>query len=134
MALKAAAGQRRYLLVAAAAAAMAAAAAAMEVVPDDDARLPQHTGALTGEMWVRELLNGHESRMHNNMGMRPHVFRALVERLEAHCGLTDTRWVTKEEQLAIFLYAVATNLSNRKMCERFQRSGDTISRSASVFL
>ena len=33
-----------------------------------------------------------------------------------------------EEQVAIFLYVLVTNLSNRKVGERFQRSGDTVSR------
>ncbi|EJD45179.1 transposase [Auricularia subglabra TFB-10046 SS5] len=88
----------------------------------------QHTSVLTGEMWVRELLAGHPARIYDNMAMRQHVFRRLSEWLAVRCDLTDTRWVTKEEQLAIFLYACVTNLSNRKLAERFQRSGDTISR------
>jgi len=36
--------------------------------------------------------------------------------------------VDLEEQVEIFLYIIVTNLSNRKVAERFQRSGVTISK------
>ncbi|KIN96927.1 hypothetical protein M404DRAFT_112517, partial [Pisolithus tinctorius Marx 270] len=40
----------------------------------------------------------------------------------------DSKNVTLEEQLAIFLYAMVTGLLARHIGERFQRSMDTISR------
>jgi hypothetical protein len=60
--------------------------------------------------------------------MRKFVFRRLVKFLSEKVGLGDSRYVTLEEQVAIFLYTVVTNLSNWKVAERFQRSGDTISK------
>ncbi|KIJ24212.1 hypothetical protein M422DRAFT_194960 [Sphaerobolus stellatus SS14] len=36
--------------------------------------------------------------------------------------------MTPSEQVTIFLYFAVTNASNCKVCERFQRSGDTISK------
>lgn len=58
-----------------------------------------------------------------------HVFLALVAELWLH-GLTDSRDVSLEEQVAIFLYACVTGLSIRHIGERFQHSNETISKYA----
>jgi hypothetical protein len=43
-------------------------------------------------------------------------------------GHTNSRHVSLEEQLSIFLYTCVTGLAVRHVGERFQRSNDTISR------
>jgi transposase len=43
-------------------------------------------------------------------------------------GHGDTKYVTLEEQLAIFLYTSVTGLSIRHVGERFQRANGTISK------
>ena len=43
-------------------------------------------------------------------------------------GLHDMRYVTSEEQLAIFLYLAVMGLAQCHMEERFQRSPDTLSK------
>ncbi|KAJ7081525.1 hypothetical protein C8R44DRAFT_527075, partial [Mycena epipterygia] len=43
-------------------------------------------------------------------------------------GLTHSKHVTLEEQVAIFLYTCVTGLSIRHVGERFQRSNETISK------
>jgi len=43
-------------------------------------------------------------------------------------GCNNSRYVTLEEQLAIFLYASVTGLSVCHVGERFQRSSDTITK------
>jgi hypothetical protein len=87
-----------------------------------------HTSALTGEAWVQELIHGHPDRIKNELGMRLHVFMALLAELSLTCGLTASRHVSLEEQLAIFLYTCVTGLSLRHVGERFQRSNETISK------
>ena len=62
------------------------------------------------------------------MGMNRFVFQKLLYELEQRVGLGPTRYVSSEEQLAIFLQIARTGLSNAEMQERFQRSGDTISK------
>ncbi|OAY64341.1 hypothetical protein ACMD2_21457 [Ananas comosus] len=42
--------------------------------------------------------------------------------------LRDTRYVTVEEQIALFLNTLTKNVSNRTLQERFQHSGETTSR------
>jgi hypothetical protein len=56
------------------------------------------------------------------------VFRALVRALRLKCGLAPTKHVSGEEQVGIFLCIAVTGLGNREHQERFQRSGDTISK------
>src|SRR6266540_7241390 len=82
---------------------------------------PYHTSALSGEAWVNELIFGHPERIRTCLGMRVHVFLALVPELHLH-GLKDSRYVTLKEKVAIFLYACVTGLSVEHVGERFQQS------------
>lgn len=88
---------------------------------------PYHTSALSGEDWVMELITGHPERIRCELGMHAEVFSELISELRAF-GYSDSRFVSLEEQLAIFLYTVVTGLTMRHVGERFQRSNDTISR------
>jgi len=87
-----------------------------------------HTSILSGEQWVQELLDGHDERFYNEMGMHQPIFDVLLALLKADGGLHNSRYVTAREQLATFLHYACQGLSNRALQERFQRSGDTISK------
>jgi hypothetical protein len=89
-------------------------------------KLPYHTSALTGDAWVQELILGHPMRIQCELGVRKHVFHALVNSLRRD-GFTDSRHIRLEEQLSIFLYACVTGLSTRHLGERFQHANSTIS-------
>lgn len=88
---------------------------------------PYHTSALSGEAWVMELLSGHPERIRCELGVHAHVFAELISEIRA-LGHTASKFVSLEEQLAIFLYTSVTGLSLRHVGERFQHSNDTISR------
>jgi hypothetical protein len=90
-------------------------------------RQPYHTSILSGRGWVEELLNGHPRRIRTELGVHKHVFRELIFTLH-HMGHGDSKYVTLEEQLAIFLYTCVTGLTSEHVGERFQRTGETISR------
>jgi hypothetical protein len=90
-------------------------------------REPYHTSILTGEGWVMELLSGHPERIRTELGVHLHVFSVLISDLRA-AGYQNSKYVSLEEQLAIFLYACVTGLTIRHLGERFQRSNETISR------
>lgn len=105
----------------------AVAAIAMTAGMSQD-KVPMHTSILTGRGWLEELLNGHHSRFHRSMGMERHVFKKLVHSLRLHCQLGSTKHLTDEEQVAIFLRIAKTGLGSREHQERFQCSGDTISK------
>jgi hypothetical protein len=89
-------------------------------------REPYHTSALSGEAWVLELLCGHPDRIRTELGVSLEVFGKLIQELQ-HIGYNNSRHVSLEEQLAIFLYMCVTGLTIRHVGERFQRSNDTIS-------
>ncbi|KAJ3816165.1 hypothetical protein EV361DRAFT_774370, partial [Lentinula raphanica] len=63
----------------------------------------KHTSALTGQLWLEEILFGHPERCHTQFGMSTDVFLQLLMEM-ALCGLRDSRYVSAAEQLAIFLY------------------------------
>jgi len=67
-------------------------------------KTPFYTSILSGEQWVKELLNGHDERFYNEMGMHQTVFKDLLVLLKVDGGLSDSRYVTAQEQLATFLY------------------------------
>lgn len=95
--------------------------------PNIHVREPYHTSILTGEGWVMELLAGHPERIRCELGMHQHVFLELILELR-RMGYTNSKYVSLEEQLAIFLYASVTGLTIRHLGERFQRSNETISK------
>ncbi|KZV95807.1 hypothetical protein EXIGLDRAFT_714896 [Exidia glandulosa HHB12029] len=84
-----------------------------------------HTSTLSGQAWVDELISGHPDRMKINFGMPLHVFTGLIIELRL-LGVTDTKHVSLEEKLGIFLYTCVTGMSCRLVGERFQRSKDTV--------
>ncbi len=88
---------------------------------------PYHTSLLTGEGWLLELLTGHPERIRCELGVHRHVFARLISELR-ELGHSNSKSVSLEEQLAIFLYTCITGLTTRHVGERFQRSNETITR------
>jgi transposase len=113
---------------------MMAAAAATRGYASRFNKTAQHTSKLSGRQWVQELLSGHEDRIHNALGMHKGVFIQLVATLGRDAAVHDTRYVSAEEQIAIFLHYTRRGLSNRALQERFQRSADTVSKCINVSL
>ena len=71
---------------------------------------PYHTSILTGHMWVPELLGGHPECIHTELGVHHHVLYAIMDEL-LELGHLDSRFITFEEQLVIFLYCSVTGLT-----------------------
>src|ERR1700678_3935512 len=61
-------------------------------------------------------------------GMAKHVFCKLCAELQLQHGLSDGKYVFAEEKLDIFLHFAQTGASLRMLQERFQQSGETISK------
>lgn len=78
--------------------------------------------------FMKEVLNGHDDFSREMLRMDKHVFHKLCVILRQRAMLRDTYGVMIEEQLAIFLNIVGHNERNRVIQERFQHSGETISR------
>jgi hypothetical protein len=77
---------------------------------------------------MEELLGGHPKRIRDNIGILLAGFRFIENFLKEKYRLHKTRYIGTAEQLGIFLYAIVTDLSIRKLAERFQRSIETINK------
>jgi hypothetical protein len=69
----------------------------------------------------------HPERIYNELGVHLHVFVMLLIELRG-LGYSDSRYVSLEEQLAIFLYICRTGLGCRHVGEHFQRTNETITK------
>ncbi|XP_026396375.1 uncharacterized protein LOC113291008 [Papaver somniferum] len=87
-----------------------------------------HDSILSGAAHVDEVLNGHDARCQDSFRMEKHVFLRLCDMLKEKELLRHSNGVRVEEKVAIFMLAVGHNERNRILQERFQHSGETISR------
>jgi len=75
----------------------------------------------TGQVWVTELLGGNPRHIKDQLGMEKHVFLMFVRKLFTMTSANHTWHVDLAEQVAVFLYIMVTNLSNRKVSEHFHK-------------
>jgi hypothetical protein len=125
--------RHRVALLSSAAVIFAACQAVIELVMPVIDRTPYHTSILSGEAWVQELLTGYPMRICNELGVYWQTFFTLVQTLQ-DIGIRSLHYVTIEEQVAIFLYTVVTELSSTHVGEHFQQSPGTIQKLVSIFL
>lgn len=81
-----------------------------------------------GYEFVNKVMCGHEERCYDLFRMEKHVFRGLCNALKIRNLLHDSKFLSVEEQVAIFLMTIGHNVRNRMVADRFQHSGETISR------
>ncbi|PPD81666.1 hypothetical protein GOBAR_DD21400 [Gossypium barbadense] len=97
-------------------------------------RQPCMDSKQSGETWIREILDGHESRCMINFRMSKMVFTSLLRVLETRYNLQTSRNISSSEMLRIFLYILGTGAKVSLCQEKFQRSGSTISRHFAIVL
>jgi hypothetical protein len=61
-------------------------------------------------------------------GMDITTLLTLCNDLKTHHGLKPSRRMSFIEKVSMFLFTIAVGASNRKVYERFQHSGETVSR------
>jgi hypothetical protein len=91
-------------------------------------RRPCRRSVLRGDDWVLEVLSGHPIRCYENFRMAPDVFGQIAGLVRTRIQENYRSRISIEERLAMFLYTVGQNASNRHVQERFQHSGETVSR------
>ncbi|KAK8540743.1 hypothetical protein V6N13_010357 [Hibiscus sabdariffa] len=90
-------------------------------------KVPRRTSEQTGHAWVQEILQGHPIRCYEMFRMEKHIFHMLCTEL-VESGLKVTTRMGIEEMVAMFLNMVGHAQGNRMIQERFQHSGETVSR------
>ncbi|KAJ0895219.1 hypothetical protein HanPSC8_Chr09g0397941 [Helianthus annuus] len=91
-------------------------------------RIPCHTSCRTGNIFIQEILNGHPRRCYEDFRLHVDVFKSLCLDLRMHYNLKETRNVSIEESVGIFLLILAHGCGNRLAQEIFNHSGETIQR------
>lgn len=87
------------------------------------------TSAVSGAEYIYDVMYcGNPRRIQEILHMKLEVFQFLCIELESSASLSASKFITIEEKVAIFLWTVARSASNRDTQERFQHSGETISR------
>src|SRR5436190_2013722 len=90
---------------------------------------PMRTSELSGWEYLKEVLNcKNPRRCPEVLGMKVEVFQFLCLELQRKGKLCASKHVDVDEQVGMFLWTVVKAASNREVQERFQRSGDTVSR------
>ncbi|XP_070667296.1 uncharacterized protein [Malus domestica] len=91
-------------------------------------KTPCMNSSQTGNMWLMEVLQGNHVRCYRMFRMNKDVFYRLSNDLQTNYGLKGSRRMSATEILAMFLHMLGYGVKNRLAQERFQHSGETISR------
>jgi len=83
---------------------------------------------------LNEILNRHWIRYVNMFRIDATTFQSFCFHLETQYGLKPSRRISVIEKVGMFLYTLALGASNREVQERFQHSGETVSRYFNVVL
>ena len=88
---------------------------------------PPRTSLLSGMGWLLETLNT-PGECHSQLRMSTQMFYDLHDLLVGRYGLKPSLHINTQEMLAVFLFVLSGNESNRKAQNRFKHSGETIHR------
>ena len=91
-------------------------------------RKKRRISSLSGDIWVKELLSSAGPWCHENLRVDPKCFSILSDTFMRRSFLRRRRVLSIDEQLAMFLHTLAHNVTNRVTANRFNHSGETISR------
>ena len=88
----------------------------------------KRTSILSGHEYTKEILHGHSAVIQANFRMPSSTLDKLLEWLFNHTELAPSRTIGIAEKLAMYMAAVGHGFSNERICDRFQHSGNTVSR------
>ena len=92
-------------------------------------KMPARNSVLAGSAKLAELLTSeNETPFREQMRMGREAFLTLCRELTQRGLLSDSLHINAQEQVAIFLFIVGQNQSNRAAQDKFQHSGETISK------
>ena len=90
---------------------------------------PMRTSSLSRAAYITEILNcKNPRRIQEVLRMKLEMFQFLCLELKSRGGLADSKCIVVEEQVIMFLFILAHAPSNHEVQERFQHSGETVSR------
>ena len=99
----------------------------LTILQEEQTKKKRRLSYLSGKSWVEELLSSKGSQCHENLRMSLDCFIVLRETLIHRGLLQNTRVMSIDKQLAIFLHTLAHNVTNRVAANRFNHSGAIVS-------
>lgn len=91
--------------------------------------IPCRISSLSGEKYVLSLIQQHHPRRIQEVFRMPlYTFMELQIWLQDNIDLRASKYIGVAEKLAMFVETVGRAATNRAVQERFQHSGDTVSR------
>ena len=87
-----------------------------------------HDAPFTGNDIVQHMLSGHYRNCFDSCRLLPDVFVRLASIMRGQGMLRDSRYVSVEEQLRMFLQTIGMGHNNRHVQHNLQHSGETVSR------
>jgi predicted DNA-binding protein YlxM (UPF0122 family) len=89
---------------------------------------PCHTSKFSGAEWICEVLEDDRGEGYAKFRMEPQILQKFSDLLRSKNLLRNTRGVSVEEQIGMFIYMLSRNASFQKMSDRFEHSRETIHR------
>ncbi|KAL4367185.1 hypothetical protein GQ457_05G027840 [Hibiscus cannabinus] len=90
-------------------------------------KMPCRTSILDGKAYIMEILSGNPTVCYEMLRMKKHVFQNFCDRLKVENFLEDEKKVSVEEAVAMFLFIIGQNATQRLIADRFQHSTETVS-------
>lgn len=91
-------------------------------------RRPDTDSMLTGPRYVKELLEGNPAHCQEMLRMKIEAFISMCHHFRIRGWLQNSRYISVEEKVAMFLMALSQNIRNRLVKRRFNHSTQTIHR------
>lgn len=88
----------------------------------------QSTSKLGGVEWICEVLEDDRGQGYEKLRIEPHILREFADYVRSKSLLRNTRGVSVEEQIGMFVYMLSRNANFEKLSERFERSRETVHR------
>ena len=89
---------------------------------------PQHISMLTSDAFIKEISNGNPQTCYELFCMNRPTFTSLCNYLRTHKFLINSRWITVEEAIGMFLVMVGHNVRIRVIADCFQHLTETVDR------
>ncbi|KAL4302428.1 hypothetical protein GQ457_10G020700 [Hibiscus cannabinus] len=90
-------------------------------------KMPCRTSILDDKAYVMEILYGNPTMCYEMFRMKKYIFLNFCDRLKVDKLLEDEKKVSVEEAVAMFLFIIGQNATQRLIADRFQHSTETVS-------
>ncbi|KAF7143993.1 hypothetical protein RHSIM_Rhsim05G0142800 [Rhododendron simsii] len=91
-------------------------------------RRPDTDSMLTGPRYMKELVTGNPAHCQEMLRMKIEAFISMCHHFRIRGWLQNSRYISVEEKVAMFLIALSHNIRNRFVKRRFNHSTQTIHR------